>query len=408
MSHRTRPVWLISLATAVSLLGDLSLYALLPTCYANLGLVYYQVGLILSVNRWVRLVTNHLAVLMVRRAGPGRMLTCALIIGAGMTALYGLAPPLAIILVGRAVWGLCWSLIRQVGAMMAVSASDGDDLGRMVGLYEGVSRVGAAAGAFLGGLAYDLLGLGPGMFVLATASLASVPLGLAAVRRDGAGGRAARPSAKLALRGAGWALPLFAGLHSTAISLIVAVLGLIIATEMGQSLRIGGLVIGIATVNGALVGAQWLSDTVGAPTLGALGDAVGWRRLAIGLCTVGVAALVGAWYLAGAAIVPGILVFYLARTGLMVVTGAEAGSRGPRAYASYVTADDAGAAVGPLAGWLLQGLLPSAHDALLLGAGLAAVALAVAPRALRGRTGRHGGREGATHPRTPAGPLRGG
>ena len=51
----------IALATAFSLLGDQMLYSVLPTYYAELGLMPYQVGLILSVNRWVRLITNSLA-----------------------------------------------------------------------------------------------------------------------------------------------------------------------------------------------------------------------------------------------------------------------------------------------------------------------------------------------------------
>jgi len=51
----------IALATAFSLLGDQMLYSVLPTHYAEIGLMPYQVGIILSVNRWVRLITNTLA-----------------------------------------------------------------------------------------------------------------------------------------------------------------------------------------------------------------------------------------------------------------------------------------------------------------------------------------------------------
>ena len=59
----TRPVLFVALAVAVSLLGDQALYAILPTYYTELGLLPYQVGLLLSANRWIRLLTNQLAVL---------------------------------------------------------------------------------------------------------------------------------------------------------------------------------------------------------------------------------------------------------------------------------------------------------------------------------------------------------
>ena len=42
MRPTRKPVVYVALATAFSLFGDLSLYALLPTCYGDLGLVNYQ------------------------------------------------------------------------------------------------------------------------------------------------------------------------------------------------------------------------------------------------------------------------------------------------------------------------------------------------------------------------------
>ena len=61
MMQSSQAVVFIALATAFSLLGDQMLYSVLPTHYAEIGLMPYQVGLILSVNRWVRLITNTLA-----------------------------------------------------------------------------------------------------------------------------------------------------------------------------------------------------------------------------------------------------------------------------------------------------------------------------------------------------------
>jgi hypothetical protein len=54
----SRPVILVALATAFSLLGDQLLYSVLPSHYTALGLLPYQVGLLLSANRWIRLLTK--------------------------------------------------------------------------------------------------------------------------------------------------------------------------------------------------------------------------------------------------------------------------------------------------------------------------------------------------------------
>ncbi len=56
-----RSVILIATAVAFSLLGDQALYAVLPIHFKTLGLFPYQVGILLSLNRWIRLITNHLA-----------------------------------------------------------------------------------------------------------------------------------------------------------------------------------------------------------------------------------------------------------------------------------------------------------------------------------------------------------
>ena len=87
--RRNRGVWFVSLATASSLLGDQMLYAVLPTIYADLGLQPYHVGILLSANRVVRLVTNHLAERSSRRWSLAWLLAVALTVGAFLNLAYG-------------------------------------------------------------------------------------------------------------------------------------------------------------------------------------------------------------------------------------------------------------------------------------------------------------------------------
>ena len=55
-----------------------------------------------------------------------------------------------------------------------------------------------------------------------------------------------------------------------------------------------------------------------------------------------------------------VLVFFICATGSNVALVAEAGTRGSRAVASYVTAVDLGACLGPIVGWMMpQWALPT-------------------------------------------------
>ena len=76
---------LISLATAFSLLGDQMLYSVLPTYFTEIGLMPYQVGLVLSANRFIRLITNHLAERLCRRVRLDFLTIAAFGLGALVT-----------------------------------------------------------------------------------------------------------------------------------------------------------------------------------------------------------------------------------------------------------------------------------------------------------------------------------
>ena len=67
---RNSKVVLVGGATAFSLLGDQTLYAVLPTYYLELGLLPWHVGVLLSANRFVRVFINHWSERMSRRYAP--------------------------------------------------------------------------------------------------------------------------------------------------------------------------------------------------------------------------------------------------------------------------------------------------------------------------------------------------
>jgi len=238
-----RPVLLVSLATASSLLGDQLLYAVLPSHFAELGLLPFQVGLILSANRIVRLVTNHLAEHLCRRLAAGVLLTLSLVAGACITAVYGLSSSFAILLLARICWGMCWSFIRQIGLMTVVDTAVEGHMGRLMGFYSGISRLGSISGNLVGALGHDLVGFTAILLIFSAVSLLSVPLG--PLSRRGHPSRQDAASAAGTAGSASWPL-LLCGLVVGCVGqgILASTLGFMLLEEVGASAEIGGLSIG--------------------------------------------------------------------------------------------------------------------------------------------------------------------
>lgn len=352
-SRIPRPVLLAATATAFSLFGDQTLYSVLPTAYKHLNLLPFQVGLLLSVNRWVRLLTNHYAERTIKRFGVTRPLVGSLTLGAGLTALYGMASPFAVLLAGRLLWGFCWSFIRQSGLMTATRCASDGNLGEVVGYYNGISRLGSIAGNALGALGHDRFGWTRTLLTFAVVSLFGVPLGAASQRH--------LPPSNLALsapnhvrQSAAMAFSAFV-LGCVGPGLVMSTLGLALKEKVGESVGVLDWTIGVATLNGLLLSTRWVLDGVGAPFLGALSDRIGRQRSAALFYGTGAVALaVGAGTGHAVVLAVSTLVFFLCATTLHVVVSAEASRRGSRNIAFFATADDAGSASGPLIGWTIR------------------------------------------------------
>jgi predicted MFS family arabinose efflux permease len=86
-------------------MGDATLYTVLPTHTAEAGIALSSVGIILGINRAVRLFLNGPAGLVYDRWPRRRLFVPALFIGALSTAVYADTGGFWPILVGRLLWG---------------------------------------------------------------------------------------------------------------------------------------------------------------------------------------------------------------------------------------------------------------------------------------------------------------
>jgi predicted MFS family arabinose efflux permease len=177
MTRPPLPILSIAGATALSVLGDAVMYAVLPSYYGHVGLTPLQVGILLSVNRWVRLASNHVAERCYRESSVELWLIPAYLLGSVVTAIYGLSKTFAILLAVRILWGICFSFIRRAGIMTVVRGSGDDHLGEHMGVYRGISSSGWFLGMSFAGLSHDFFGFTITLLMFCFLSLPSAPLG---------------------------------------------------------------------------------------------------------------------------------------------------------------------------------------------------------------------------------------
>ena len=344
------PILFIAGATAFSILGDAVMYAVLPSYYTHIGLTPLQVGILLSVNRWVRLGSNHLAERCYERSCVELWLISACLIGSLVTAVYGLFRVFAVLFVARILWGICFSFIRQAGIMTVVSASSDAHLGEHMGFYTGISSTGWYLGMFFAGLSHDLFGFTLTLLMFSLFSVVSAPLGF--LSQKGADHFRKVPlritimKANLGTMLCGFAVGI------VGLGLMMSTLGFLLKEQVGMSMNVFGNTVGVATLTGTVLGIRWILIAGGSPVLGAIADRIGRKRSIPVLFMIGA----GVLGLAGLPFGPfwmicGVLILFCCETLLHTLITAWAGQQGPRFVVSYVTAYDLGAAIGPLLGW---------------------------------------------------------
>ncbi len=362
-------------ATALSLLGDQALYALLPLYFQEIGLLPIQVGILLSANRWVRLLTNHLAERLVDRFPLNLMLVLSLALGALLSLAYAYISSFLVLFIARCLWGLCFSFIRHIGVMGVASSTEPQNLGQMMGFYNGITHIGSVLGIVLGGILFDLIGFSTTLALFFLFSLFAVPFAMKSGLQTSSSITDQRQNDQSSTR---YSALLCCGfcIGSVGPGLIMSTLGFILLSRYGTEVDLMGFIVGIATLNGLLLGCRWVLDTLGAPIYGALIDRTG-IRLGAPLCfLVGLIVMLLlnlSENLAGLAL--GMIVFFICGTALSTVVSAEASRLGAKVFARYSTARDLGAAFGPVIGWGAYELIGTPNFVFVLGAGLYAIGM---------------------------------
>ena len=357
---------LLGIGTALSLLGDATLYTVLPhpDVSAQMGITLSMVGLLLGANRAIRLVINGPVGILYDRMPRRGLLVAALALGAGSSIFYAVSTGFWSLLAGRILWGVAWSLLWVGGNSVVLDVSTEENRGRNSSIYQMWFFIGVATASLFGALLTDLVGFRNGQWisvaVIAAAALAWAFL-LPETRRqmsgsEEAGGKTDKP----AVERMPWKVIAKASLtvfvtRFLAWGVLAATAILWLSDMFGKGAQIVSIFIPIATLTGVYTALINLVSIGTTPLAGSVSDRVGRRWPIIGVAMILGAA--GLWLMRGEIRLLALIgAFLVPLTGSTTETlvPAIAGDSVPtnfrsRALGLINTAGDFGATIGPFA-----------------------------------------------------------
>lgn len=378
------PVIAVALAVGSTLLGDSMLYAVMPSQPEAWALSLPAVGILLSANRLVRLVTNSVAAVIFERFGQRGPFIAALLLSVVVTLCYGWSTAFGLLLAARMGWGFCWSNLRLGGFWTVLTEAGEHNRGLLMGTFSAIVRMGSVGGVLLGAVLTDLFGHRLTLTVFAAVMAATAVGWMLTSRRPAlAGDQALRRSERADLRAVIADRRLLVTCGAILVTglvfsgLVTASLGYYLSAHFGQQIAVLGVALGVTTATGILLGSQWLPLS---PLFGYLSDRFGRVLvISVGFATGAVWLFVLAVTDSIWLILAAVLSAFVASTALTVTLSATAGDLAPperrnAVLSAYATFLDLGSALGPLIGLsfaslaALQGLYGGAAVLLLVAA----------------------------------------
>ncbi len=369
------PILLTSLAVAAALLGDAMLYVVMPARPELWHLTIVQVGVLLSVNRLVRLFTNPLSSVLVEKYGIYNPFRISLIASLGVLVAYALSTNFIILLFARLMWGACWSVLRLVSQWVASAQSTKTNLGLNLSSNASIIRVGSIGGAVFGGVFSDYLGYESAFMIFGVLTLISLMIWInKSACKEGI------PSDQHEKRSTGFTRVLrdpnvlilsvssmITGLVFS--GLIGATLGHFLRHKYGLEFNVITITVGVATATGFALGLKSFAEVFAGPYGGYISDKYGRLKtliLSSGIFSITLLIL-GFTYNIYLTFFILILVFItgvVLMMQLLTLVGvvAQTSSRS-QVFSVYNTFQDFGSALGPLIGLSLipVNLLPSLY-----------------------------------------------
>jgi MFS family permease len=381
-SAASRLLMPLGFAVCFSLFGDLTLYTVLVTQLDVVGLGLAAVGVMLGVNRLVRIPGNPLTGALLDRWGRRQLFIFGMLLGVLSTASYGLVRGFWPFLAGRLVWGIAWTCINVGGMAMVLDVSTQSNRGRLTGVYNTWLWAGFALAPLVGGFLVDVIGFRPAMLICA--GLTAIGLVVAVVMIPETAQPAEKdterkprsPSSLQSLRGniSPQRLRGFLGNNRSLVTVSLLLLitqfagegialsttSLLLQQRFGTSVALGGLVLGVASAGGILLALRSLLAGAVGPLAGHLSDTHAGRwPVIVGSLVVGMAGFGLLSFAASPeAVLLGVVLGAVSGGAALATLAAQMGDWAPpgregMAMGTYATVGDIGSMAGPFLAFAL-------------------------------------------------------
>jgi MFS family permease len=357
---------LLGIGTAISLLGDATLYTVLPhpDIVEQLGITLSMVGLLLGANRAVRLILNGPVGVLYDRMPRRGLLITSLLLGACSSIFYALGHGFWPLLMGRILWGLAWALLWVGGNSVVLDVSTEDNRGRNSGIYQMWFFAGIATASLFGALLTDLFGFRIGQWISVVVIAATSLVWFLFLPETRGDKETKKEAIKETDNSASVKLPLKVMAVSSFTIFISRFLtwGVLAATTIlwlsdlfGNGVQISVIFVPIATISGIFTALSNLTSIGSTPFVGSISDKLKRRWPVIGWAIV--LGSLGLWLMSGR--IRGLALFGaflvpIASSSTETLIPAVAGDQVPeklrsRALGLINTAGDLGATIGPFA-----------------------------------------------------------
>jgi MFS family permease len=354
----------VASVTGLCIMGDSLMNSLLPLEAPNLGIALPLVGILLSINRLIRIFSNTWVSTLFERFGTRKPFIISMALGVSATILYTIGSGFLLFLIARIAWGIAWSGLRQAN-FVTVGSSSENVRGRIIGLQRVIFGLGSTAALLAGGYLWDYYGFRTAFGLIASVSAIAIPIslfirwpntkptGTKKPKQDIYGWRKAfETSSHRWLLGVGF-------LHRVFVTVLTSTTSLFLINRLDTTVPLKALGIGVGTVAGILLSLRTGSDLIFSRPLGIFSDRFGRGLAALLLAMIQMIAISGVVILSGVGSLLCLAIVFFASSGMRVTLDASASivstqsNRPHLVVGIFTTSLDIGAAAGPLLAYSL-------------------------------------------------------
>ncbi|MBP2645030.1 MAG: hypothetical protein H6Q75_470 [Firmicutes bacterium] len=357
----------LALLTAACLIGDSMLYIALPTHWKEAGLnSLWEVGVLLSINRLVRLPLNPIVGCLYKKINTRQGVLFASLLTLVTTLSYGFVKGFFPLLLIRCIWGLAWTFLRMGSYFVIFDCSTESNRGHCMGLFNGLYRLGSLVGMLAGGFIADYYGLPITALIFGTITLLSIPIAfiwisISDVNRTSIEKNNMSKSMLWKNHTIFWTL--MTGMLVSLIyqGIFAATLSYLVQIHNSAIITISGITLGAASLAGILQAIRWGWEPWLAPLVGKKSDGTYSRRMIL-IASLLFASILFVLIPLNIPLAPWLLIIIsiqLTATALTTITDAIASDAASVSskflvLTAYSIAVDIGAAIGPFLAYLLN------------------------------------------------------